>query len=118
MKPRFRKTADGRFVKLTEEDIHRAKTHELKARNHLTAAAQILGEEPATAAAPRPTAAPTPARDESMVNLPESARICGLTDAQLRKFWENDPTFPGPKPYTQLWRRWQIIEWNRRRLNP
>ena len=50
-------------------------------------------------------------RDESLVNLPESARICGLTDAQLRKFWENDPTFPGPKPYTQLWRRWQIEEY-------
>lgn len=104
---------------MTPEDKHRAEVHRLKALHHLKAADILEGKEPAKTPAaktapPKPTAAPTPMRDESMVNLAESARICGLTDAQLRKFWENDPTFPGPKPYTQLWRRWQIEEYKRR----
>jgi hypothetical protein len=105
---------------VTPEEKHRAEVHRLKAENHLKAAAILEGIEIPKAAAPnsnRSSAAP-PTRDESLVNLPESARICGLTEVQLRKFWEQDPAFPGPKPYTQLWRRWQIEDWNRQRLNP
>jgi hypothetical protein len=116
MKPRFRKNADGTFVRITDEELHVAEVHIKKARNHEVAAKQLLGEEPVKTAAPKPTP-PTPTRDESLVNLPGAARICGLTEGQLRKLWENDPAFPGPLPYKQLWRRWQIDDYNRR-LNP
>jgi len=45
-KPRFRKNPDGTFTRISDEDAHRAEVHEQKARNHLTAAAQLRGEEP------------------------------------------------------------------------
>ena len=57
MKPRFRKNPDGTFTRISDEDVHRAEVHEQKARNHLTAAAQLRGEEPQE---PAPEGPPMP----------------------------------------------------------
>lgn len=104
---------------MNDEEKHKAEVHELKALNHLKAAAILRGEEPAKAntrdRAHSPAPKPAPSGPVKELNPQEAAAYLGLFVHDFQRIRYSDPDFPKPREFTQLYKTTDLDTWRANR---